>query len=96
MDARNALENKSARQPALLKEALLSESKQLQVASLQLMRESKELRTALILLQHLNRNQHQQLMKQRGLFLQRLSQNSVYQDNLAFLPMVASKITDPL
>ncbi len=96
MDARNALENKSDIQPALLIEALLSESKQLQVTSLQLMRESKELRTALILLQHLNRNQHQQLMKQRGLFLQRLSQNSVYQDNLAFLPMVASKITDPL
>ncbi len=87
MDARNALENKSDIQPALLIEALLSESKQLQVTSLQLMRESKELRTALILLQHLNRNQHQQLMKQRGLFLQRLSQNSVYQDNLAFLPM---------
>ncbi len=87
MDARNALENKSDIQPAPLIEALLSESKQLQVTSLQLMRESKELRTALILLQHLNRNQHQQLMKQRGLFLQRLSQNSVYQDNLAFLPM---------
>ena len=96
MDARNALENKSDIQPALLIEALLSESKQLQVTSLQLMRESKELRTALILLQHLNRNQHQQLMKLRDLFLQRLSQNSVYQDNLAFLPMVASKITDPL
>ena len=77
MDTGNALESKSDIQPALLIEALLSESKQLQVTSLQLIRESKELRTALILLQHLNRNQHQQLMKLRDLFLQRLSQNSL-------------------
>jgi len=78
MDIGNALESKSDIQPALLLEALLSESKQLQVTSLQLIRESKELRTALFLLQHLNRNQHQQLMKLRDLFLQRLSQNSLY------------------
>jgi len=78
MDTGNALESKSDIQPALLLEALLSESKQLQVTSLQLIRESKELRTALFLLQHLNRNQHQQLMKLRDLFLQRLSQNSLY------------------
>ena len=78
MDIGNALESKSDIQPALLLEALLSESKQLQVTSLQLIRESTELRTALFLLQHLNRNQHQQLMKLRDLFLQRLSQNSLY------------------
>ena len=78
MDIGNALESKSDIQPALLLEALLSGSKQLQVTSLQLIRESKELRTALFLLQHLNRNQHQQLMKLRDLFLQRLSQNSLY------------------
>jgi hypothetical protein len=77
MDTGNALENKSDIQPALLLEALLGESKQLQVTSLQLIRESKELRTALILLLHLIRNQHQQLMNQRDLFLQRSSQNSL-------------------
>ena len=82
MDTGNALGNKSDIQPALLIEALLSESKQLQATSLQLIRESKELGTALFLLLHLNRNQHQRLMKQRGLFLQRLSLNSLYQDKM--------------
>ena len=63
MDIGNALESKSDIQPALLLEALLSESKQLQVTSLQLIRASNELQTTLVLLLHQQKHLQKRLIK---------------------------------
>jgi len=63
MDTGNDRNNLPVRQPTLPLEALLSESKQLQAISWQLIRESRELRMISMLLQHSYRNHHIQLEK---------------------------------
>ena len=63
MDTGNDRNNLPVLQPTLPLEALLSESKQLQAISWQLIRESRELRMISMLLQHSYRNHHIHLEK---------------------------------
>jgi len=72
------LETLPVLQPARSLEALLNESKRLQVTSLQLIRASNELQTTLILLLHQQRHLQKQLMKQYDLLCLIVTKQCVY------------------
>ena len=78
MDMIQELDTLPVLQPARSIEALLNESKRLQVTSLQLIRASNELQTMLVLLVHQQRHLQKQWMKHSDLLCLIVTKQRVY------------------
>ena len=87
MSIGNELKNIPDVQPALPLEALLRESKQLQAISLHLIRESRELKTTLVLIERSYRNQQEQLRQHHNLICNNDYNLWCIRTNLLFKPV---------